>query len=37
MIGNALEVFGKYIENEDGSKIEGLGITELYAKKRHDE
>lgn len=33
MIGNALEVFGKYIENEDGSKIEGLGITELYAKR----
>ena len=33
MIGNALEVFGKYIENEDGSKVEGLGITELYAKR----
>lgn len=33
MIGNALEVFGKYIENEDGSRIEGLGITELYAKR----
>jgi len=31
--GNALEVFGKYIENEDGTKIEGLGITNLYAKK----
>ncbi len=31
--GNALEVFGKYIENEDNSKIEGLGITELYAKR----
>ncbi|MGN1326801.1 MAG: hypothetical protein ACI4VQ_01785 [Clostridia bacterium] len=33
VIGNALEVFGKYIENEDGSKIEGLGITNLYAKR----
>lgn len=33
MIGNALEVFGKYIENEDGSKIEALAITELYAKR----
>lgn len=33
IIGNALEVFGKYIENEDGSKIEALGITELYAKR----
>lgn len=33
LIGNALEVFGKYIENEDGSRIEGLGITDLYAKR----
>ena len=33
VIGNALEVFGKYIENEDGSKIEALGITDLYAKR----
>lgn len=33
LIGNSLEVFGQYIENEDGSKIEGLGITELYAKR----
>lgn len=33
VIGNALEVFGEYIENEDGSKIEGLGITNLYAKR----
>lgn len=32
-IGNALEIFGKYIENEDGRKIEGLGITNLYAKR----
>lgn len=31
--GNAMEVFGKYIENEDGTKIDGLGITNLYAKR----
>ena len=31
--GNALEVLGKYIENEDGSKIEGLGIFDVYAKR----
>lgn len=31
--GNALEIFGKYIENEDGSKIEALGIFNLYAKR----
>lgn len=31
--GNALEVFGKYIENEDGSKIEGLSIFNIYAKR----
>lgn len=31
--GNAIEVLGKYIENEDGSKIEGLGIFNVYAKR----
>lgn len=31
--GNAIEIFGKYIENEDGSKIEGLGIFDIYAKR----
>lgn len=31
--GNALEVLGNYIENEDGSKIEGLGIFDVYAKR----
>ena len=31
--GNAIEVLGKYIENEDGSKIEGLGIFDVYAKR----
>lgn len=31
--GNAVELFGKYIENEDGSKIEALGILDLYAER----
>ena len=31
--GNAIEVLGQYIENEDGSKIEGLGIFDVYAKR----
>ena len=31
--GNALEIFGNYIENEDGSKIEGLGIFNIHAKR----
>lgn len=31
--GNALEVMGKYIENEDGSKIDGIGIFDVYAKR----
>lgn len=38
--GNALEIFGKYIENEDGSKIKALGIFDIYSKrnmmKRHN-
>ena len=38
--GNAIEIFGKYIENEDGNKLEGLGIFDIYAKRdmlhRHD-
>lgn len=33
IIGNAIEVFGKYIENENGEKIEALNITPLYAKR----
>lgn len=32
-IGNAIEVLGKYIENEDGSKIEGVGIFDVYSKR----
>lgn len=31
--GNAIEIFGKYIENEDGSEIEALGIFDIYAKR----
>jgi len=31
--GNALEVLGNYIENEDGTKIEALGIFDIYAKR----
>ena len=31
--GNALEVFGDYIENEDGSRIECLGLYRLCAKR----
>ncbi|MCI8345298.1 MAG: hypothetical protein HFJ42_04950 [Clostridia bacterium] len=38
--GNAIEIFGKYIENEDESKIEALGIFDIYSKrnmmKRHN-
>lgn len=38
--GNALEIFGKYIENEDKSKMEALGIFDIYSKrnmmKRHN-
>lgn len=31
--GNAIEILGKYIENEDGTKVEGLGIIDLYSKR----
>ena len=31
--GNAIEIFGQYIENEDKSKIEGLSIFNTFAKK----
>ena len=31
--GNAIEVLGKYIENEDGSKVEGIGIFDVYSKR----
>lgn len=32
-LGNAFELFGKYIENEDGSKVECLGIFDTYARR----
>jgi CobQ-like glutamine amidotransferase family enzyme len=32
--GNALEIFIKDIENEDGTKVEALGLFELTAKRR---
>ena len=31
--GNSLEILGKYIENDDGSKIEGLGLLDIYSKR----
>lgn len=31
--GNAVEIFGEYIENEDGTRIEGLSIFSIYAKR----
>lgn len=34
LTGNAFEIFEKYIENEDGSKIEGLDIIQTYSKRR---
>lgn len=33
LTGNSVEVFGEYIENEDGSKIEGLGIFPVHSKR----
>jgi len=32
--GNALEIFGKYIENEDGTRVETLEIFNLCAKRQ---
>lgn len=31
--GNAFEIFGKYIEKDDESRIEGLGILDFYSKR----
>lgn len=31
--GNSFELLGKYIENEDGSKIECLNILDIYSKR----
>lgn len=33
MVSNALEIFGQYIEKEDGSRIAALGLFETYAKR----
>lgn len=33
LTGNAGEVFGSYIENEGGSRIEGLGLLPLHARR----
>lgn len=33
LTGNAGEVFGNAIENEDGSRMEGLGLLPLHAKR----
>ena len=32
--GNAMEIFGQYIEKDDGTRIEMLGIFDTYAKRR---
>lgn len=32
--GNAIEIFGEFIENEDESKIKGLGIFDIHAKRK---
>ena len=32
--GNALEIFGQYIERDDGSQIETLGIFDTHAERR---
>lgn len=31
--GNALEIFGKYILKPDGTKIEALGIFDIYSER----
>lgn len=31
--GNAFEILGEYIENEDNTKINGLGIIDIYSKR----
>lgn len=33
LTGNSLEVFGTYIENEDGTKEEALGLFPIHAKR----
>lgn len=31
--GNSMEIMGKYIENEDSSRVEGLGIFDIYVRR----
>lgn len=31
--GNSLEILGEYIENDDETKIEGLGLLDIYSKR----
>lgn len=31
LLGNAMELFGQYIQREDGSKVDGLGVYETYS------
>lgn len=31
LLGNAMELFGQYIQREDGSRIEGLGVFSTYS------
>lgn len=31
--GNAFEIMGRYIENEDGTRIEALGLFDFFAKR----
>ncbi len=33
MVSNALEIFGQYIEKDDGNKIAALGLFDIYAKR----
>lgn len=33
LLGNAMELFGKYIQREDGSKVEALGYFDTYSKR----
>ena len=32
--GNAMDVLFRYIETDDGSRVEGLGILDMYARQR---
>ncbi len=34
LTGNSFEIFGSYIQREDGSKIEGLGLIDTYSVRQ---